>query len=54
MTNEMINPRALLERSADADLLREMIGFTVRWLTELEVSSRTAAGYGERSPERIN
>jgi len=27
MTSEMINLRALLEKSFDADLLREMIGF---------------------------
>jgi hypothetical protein len=28
MTDEMIALRALLEKSSDADLLREMIGFT--------------------------
>ncbi len=27
MTNDMMNLRALVEKSADADLLREMIGF---------------------------
>jgi hypothetical protein len=29
--------RALLEKSSDADLLREMIGFTAQRLMELEV-----------------
>jgi hypothetical protein len=28
MTDEMMNLRALLEKSSDADPLREMIGFT--------------------------
>jgi hypothetical protein len=29
-----MNLLALLEKSSDADLLREMIGFTARWLME--------------------
>jgi putative transposase len=54
MTDEMMSLRALLEKSSDADLLREMIGFTAHRLMELEVGNLTGAGYGERSPERIN
>ena len=27
MTDDMMNPRALLEKTPDSDLLREMIGF---------------------------
>ena len=54
MTDEMIALRALLEKSSDADLLREMIGFTAHRLMELEVGGLTGAGHGERSPERIN
>jgi transposase-like protein len=53
MTNEMMNLRALLEKSPDADLLREMIGFAAQRLMELEVGSLTGAGHGERSGERI-
>jgi putative transposase len=53
MTDEMIALRALLEKSSDADLLREMIGFAQR-LMELEVGGLTGAGHGERSPERLN
>jgi transposase-like protein len=54
MTDEMIALRALLEKSSDADLLREMIGFTAQRLMELEVAGLTGAGHGERSRERIN
>jgi transposase-like protein len=54
MTDEMMSLRALLEKSSDADLLREMIGFTAHRLMELEIASATGAGHGERSPERIN
>ena len=50
----MMNLRALLEKSSDADLLREMIGFTAERLMELEVDGLTSAAYGERSPERAN
>jgi putative transposase len=54
MTDEMMRLRALLEKSSDAALLREMIGFTAHRLMALEVGSLTGAGHGERSPERIN
>ena len=53
MTDEMMSLRAPLEKSSDADLLREMIGFTAHRLMELEVSGLTGAGHGERSPERL-
>src|SRR3954468_9188273 len=54
MTDEMMNLRGLLEKSSDADLLREMIGFTAQRLMELEVAGLTGAAPGERNPERIN
>jgi putative transposase len=54
MTDEMMTLRSLLEKSSDADLLREMIGFTAQRLMALEVEGLTGAAPGERSPERIN
>src|SRR5260370_31503391 len=54
MTDDMMHLRMLLEKSSDADLLREMIGFAAQRLMELEVGSLTGAGHGERSAERIN
>ena len=53
MTDDSIALRDLLEKSADADLLREMIGFAAERLMELEVQGVTGAGYGERSPDRL-
>jgi transposase-like protein len=53
MTDEMMSLRTLLEKSSDADLLREMVGFAAQRLMELEVESLTGAAYGTRSPERI-
>ena len=53
MTDDMIAFRGLMEKSADADLLREMIGFAAQRLMELEVSGLTGAAHGEKSPERL-
>ena len=43
MTDEMMDLQALLEKAPDADFLREMIGFTVKRLMELEVGAITGA-----------
>ena len=51
--NDMMTLRALLEKSSDADLLREMIGFTAERLMAMEVEGLTGAAHGERTPERI-
>ena len=53
MTNDMMNLRDLVEKTPDADLLREMIGFAAERLMELEVGGLTGAGFGEKSPERL-
>ena len=52
--NDMMTLRALLEKSSDTDLLREMIAFTAERLMALEVEGLTGAAPGERSPDRIN
>ena len=54
MTDEMMSLRTLLEKSADVDLLREMVGFAAQCLMELEVESLTGAAHGQRRPDRIN
>ena len=53
MTDDMMNLRSLVEKSADADLLREMIGFAAEKLMALEVGTKTGAGYGEKSSLRV-
>jgi transposase-like protein len=53
MTDDMIAFRGLMEKSADADLLREMIGFAAQRLMELEVGQLTGAAHGEKSAERL-
>ena len=53
MTDDMMNLRALMEKSPDADFLREMIGFGAQRLMELEVGGLTGAAHGEKSAERL-
>ena len=53
MTDDMMNLRALVEKTPDADLLCEMVGFAAHRLMELEVEGLTGAGYGEKSQDRL-
>jgi transposase-like protein len=53
MTHEMMALRGLMEKSADTDLLREMIGFAAERLMELEVGGLTGAAHGEKSAQRL-
>jgi putative transposase len=53
MTNEMMSLYAIIENTENADILRDMIGFTAERLMELEVENKTGAGYGEKSRERL-
>jgi putative transposase len=53
MTEDMMTLRALMEKSPDADFLREMIGYGAQRLMELEVSGLTGAAHGEKSAERL-
>lgn len=53
MTDDMMNLRTLVEKTPDANLLREMIGFAAERLMEMEVGAATGAGYGEKNPLRL-
>lgn len=50
MANDMMALQTLLASNPDDDFLREMLGFTLERLMELEVEAKTGADHGERNP----
>jgi transposase-like protein len=53
MTAPMMSLRTLVEKSADADVLREMLGFAAERLMELEIGAHTGAEWGAKSKDRL-
>jgi putative transposase len=54
MTIDRLHLAELIEKGSDADLLREMMIFTVNRMMDLDVEGLTGAAYGERSDARTN
>ena len=52
MTDQETALRQQLAGGSDAKFLREMIGYAVQRLMELETEALCGAGHGERSPDR--
>jgi putative transposase len=52
MTDDRVALLELIEKGADADLVREMLGFAAERLMEAEVRARTGAAHGARDPGR--
>jgi putative transposase len=53
MTDEKMALLELIEKSADTDLIREMLGFAAGRVMELEMHACTGAAHGVRDPARV-
>jgi len=53
MTDDRMALLDLIEKGADADLVREMLSFAAGRLMDAEVQARTGAAHGARDPERL-
>ena len=54
MTDERMALKALVEKTSDADILNEMIGFAANRLMAIEADTLCNAGRHERTADRIN
>jgi putative transposase len=54
MTEERMALLELIEKGADADLVRELLAYASERLMAVEVDQLTGAAAGARSPERVN
>src|SRR4051794_11027336 len=54
MTDDRMALFDLIEKTADADLVREMLAFAAERLMAMQVEALTGAPAGVRSPERLN
>src|ERR671912_729624 len=52
MTDDKMALLELIEKSADTDLVRDMLGFAAERLMEAEVQARTGVAHGVRDPAR--
>ena len=53
MTDDRMALIELIEKGADADLVRELLAFAAERMMDLEVEAKTGAPAGSRSPERL-
>jgi len=53
MTDDRMALIDLIEKGADGDLVRDLLGYAAERMMELEVEARTGALAGQRSPDRL-
>jgi len=54
MTDERVALLELIEKGADADLVRELLAYASDRLMAVEIDQLTGAAAGARSPDRVN